>query len=109
MLAAYDEADIFCLPSFTEGQALVLIEAMGRGVAVVATAVGGTPEIVVHERTGLLIPRDDPQALESALRRYVVDPALWRRCVEGGYQVAGACTYEVLRGRWAEVIGGLAP
>ena len=109
MLAAYDDADIFCLPSFAEGLPLVLIEAMGRGTAVVATAVSGTPEIVTHERTGLLIPRDDVDALVGAIRRYLNDPALWRRCVDGGYDVAARFTFEAQRRRLAEAIVGVAP
>lgn len=109
MLAAYDDADILCLPSFAEGLPLVLIEAMGRGAAVVATAVSGTPEIVSHERTGLLVPRDDLDALTGAIRRYLVDPALWRRCVDGGYAIAGQHTFRVQRGRLADAIAALAP
>jgi glycosyltransferase involved in cell wall biosynthesis len=109
MLQGYDEADIFCLPSFAEGLPLVIIEAMARGAAVVATAVSGTPEAVVHERTGLLVARDDQEGLTRALRRLVRDDALWRRCVEGGYEVARVHTYERQRAVLADAIVRLLP
>ena len=108
MLDAYDDADIFCLPSYAEGLPLVLVEAMGRGAAVIATQVSGTPEIVVHGRTGLLIPRDDVDALAAAIRRYLSDPVLWRACIDGGYDVAARYTFEAQRGMLADAIGSLA-
>lgn len=101
MLAEYDRADIFCLPSYAEGLPLVVLEAMARGVAVVATAVNATPEVVRHEESGLLVPRDDVPALTAALRRLLGDARLWRRCVDGGYRVVREYTYEVQRGKLA--------
>ncbi|MBI4502349.1 MAG: glycosyltransferase family 4 protein [Gemmatimonadetes bacterium] len=109
MLAVYDASDIFCLPSFAEGVPLVVIEAMGRGVPVVATSVSGTPELVIHEQSGLLVPRDDVEALAAAIRRYLEDADLWRRCARGGHEVARRNTFEAQRGRLAVAISGLAP
>ena len=109
MLAIYDAADVFCLPSFAEGLPLVLIEAMGRGVPVIATAVSGTPELIIHEQSGLLIPRDDADALAAAIRRYLEDADLWRRCLSGGYEAARRNTFEAQRGRLAAAIVGLKP
>ena len=51
--------DIFVLPSRWEGLSLALVEAMGAGRAVVATEVGGNPEVVPDRRTGLLVPPVD--------------------------------------------------
>ena len=59
--------DIFALPSRTEGLSIALLEACATGLAVVATAVGGNPEIIRHGETGLLIPVDDANALQDAL------------------------------------------
>jgi glycosyltransferase involved in cell wall biosynthesis len=68
--------DIFALPSQTEGLSIALLEACATALAVVATQVGGNPEIIAHERTGLLVPPDDLQALGDALERLLADPAL---------------------------------
>jgi glycosyltransferase involved in cell wall biosynthesis len=86
-LAADDvlgEFDVFALPSWTEGLPLVVLEAMAHGRPVVATPVGGTPEVVVDGETGLLVPPRDPQALAAALRRLLDDADLRRRLGEAG-------------------------
>jgi len=82
------ELDIFALPSWTEGMPLVVLEAMQHGKPVVATAVGGTGEIVVDGETGLLIPLRDPASLAAALRRLLDDPEQARRLGEAGRQRA---------------------
>jgi len=71
--------DIFVLPSYSEGLSLALLEAMAAGKPVIATAVGGTPEVVIEGNNGLLIPPRDPGALAGALERLLSDPALAQR------------------------------
>jgi len=71
--------DIFVLPSYSEGLSLALLEAMAAGKPVVATAVGGTPEVVTEGDNGLLIPPRDAAALAGALERLLADPALAQR------------------------------
>jgi glycosyltransferase involved in cell wall biosynthesis len=78
------ELDVFALPSWTEGLPLVVLEAMAHGRPVVATPVGGTPEVVLDEETGILVPPRDPAALAAALRRLVDDADLRRRLGEAG-------------------------
>jgi glycosyltransferase involved in cell wall biosynthesis len=60
-------ARLFVLSSVTEGISLTLLEAMARGLPVVATAVGGNPEVVATGETGLLVPPRDPAALAEAV------------------------------------------
>jgi glycosyltransferase involved in cell wall biosynthesis len=79
------ELDVLALPSWTEGLPLVVLEAMARRRPVVATPVGGTPEIVVDGETGLLVPPRDPRALAAALRRLLDDPQLRERMGEAGF------------------------
>jgi glycosyltransferase involved in cell wall biosynthesis len=67
---------VFCLPSRSESFPLTVVEAMLAGLPVVATEVGSVAEAVRDGLTGLLVPRDDPQALAAALRRLLDDPAL---------------------------------
>ena len=65
--AVYGALDLFVLNSTTEGLPNAILEAMAFGVPVVATAVGGTPELVRNRETGLLIPPSDPAALAAAI------------------------------------------
>jgi glycosyltransferase involved in cell wall biosynthesis len=60
-------ARLFVLSSLTEGISLTLLEAMARGLPVVATCVGGNPEVVAHGETGLLVSPRDPGALANAV------------------------------------------
>lgn len=68
--------DIFALPSQTEGLSIALLEACASQLAVVATQVGGNPEIIHEGHTGLLIPADNNAALTQALMRLLDDPHL---------------------------------
>jgi glycosyltransferase involved in cell wall biosynthesis len=76
--------DVFCLPSSVEGLPLVVLEAMAQGRPVVATAVGGTPELVVDGETGFLVPAGEADALAKALARVLGDRALADRLGEAG-------------------------
>ena len=68
--------DIFALPSQTEGLSIALLEACASELAIVATAVGGNPEIIQDGQTGLLVPVDDNRALARAIRNLLNDPPL---------------------------------
>ena len=72
-------ADIFCLPSFSEGVPVVLMEAMAQSVPVVTTQIMGIPELVESERSGLLVAPGRVDVLVDALARLVEDPALRRQ------------------------------
>ncbi|RPF47013.1 glycosyltransferase involved in cell wall biosynthesis [Thermodesulfitimonas autotrophica] len=76
--------NIFVLNSSYEGLPHVIVEAMQVGLPVIATAVGGTPEVVQDGETGLLIPPDDVQALQKALARLINNPDLRRMLIEKG-------------------------
>ncbi|MGA9800303.1 MAG: glycosyltransferase family 4 protein [Terriglobales bacterium] len=71
----YEAADVLAIPSLSEGSPNALLEAMAFGVPVVATEVGGIPEIVTNGKTALLVPARDPAAMAGALERLISDPA----------------------------------
>ena len=77
-------SDLLVLPSLWEGLPNVVLEAMGAGLPVVATAVGGTPELVINHETGLLVPPRDPDALAQAILTLLRDPDLARRMGQNG-------------------------
>jgi glycosyltransferase involved in cell wall biosynthesis len=72
-------ASVFCLPSHAEGLPMALLEAMAAGKAVVATSVGGVPEILRDGDNGLLVAPHAPEALAGALGRALDEPALRAR------------------------------
>ena len=61
-------ADLFLLPSDYEGMPMTIIEAMGTGLPVVATAVGGVPDMIEQEKSGLLVPREEDAVCEACCR-----------------------------------------
>jgi glycosyltransferase involved in cell wall biosynthesis len=77
-------ADIFALPSVSEGMPISILEAMAARLPVVATSVGGIPELVVPGETGLLAPARDAGRFAAALETLVAAPELRRACGAAG-------------------------
>jgi glycosyltransferase involved in cell wall biosynthesis len=80
----------FVLPSRTESFGIAILEALASRKPVVATRVGGIPEIVRDGSTGLLVDPDDPVALAKAMEAVLDDPALAARLATNGYEEARA-------------------
>jgi glycosyltransferase involved in cell wall biosynthesis len=86
--ALYREADAFVFPSLDEGYGIVLVEAMGYGLPIVASLVGAIPELVMDHQTGLLVPPADPEALASAIARLASSPQEREELGRNGYRRA---------------------
>jgi glycosyltransferase involved in cell wall biosynthesis len=79
-------ADVFVLPSYTEGLPNVILEASAAGVAVVATAVGGTPEVVRDGATGYLVPPRNARALAERINGLLADEKLRLQMGQAGHE-----------------------
>lgn len=106
-------ADMVLLPSRSEGIPNVALEAMALGRPLVATAVGGTPEVVADDRAGMLIPPDDAGTLAAAVHRLLAEPDLAARLSAGARAHAAAeltvaVRCERLRAVYTELVPRLA-
>ncbi|NJM20683.1 MAG: glycosyltransferase family 4 protein [Richelia sp. RM2_1_2] len=80
-------SDLLVLPSYTEGLPLVILEAMAAGLSVIATPVGGIPEVVIHQETGLLVPIEDVPALADAMLKLLQNPCLRNKMGNRGLEI----------------------
>jgi glycosyltransferase involved in cell wall biosynthesis len=105
----YSIADMCILPSHSEGSPNVMLEAAAAGVPIVATAVGGIPEVLSHEVNALLVPRQHIAELAMAIGRLQDDWLLRRQLVENGRKLLVQHSPTVYRRRllgiFEEVIG----
>lgn len=91
----YAIADVFVLPSHSEGSPNVLLEAMDAGVPVIATRVGGVPEIATDERDALLIQSHDIEGMAAAMVRLLSDHELSTQLTRAAHEVLKHHTPEV--------------
>lgn len=85
----YYAADVFALPSHSEGSPNVLLEAMAAGIPIVATEVGGVPEMVESEQSALLVPANDPRAMAEAITRVFIEEELGMRLTVNASSLIG--------------------
>ncbi len=86
ILETMDRADCLVVSSRTEGMPRVILEAFARGLPVIATRVGGIPEVVHDTENGFLVPSGDPVALATAITRMARDPELRIRLGLAGHR-----------------------
>jgi len=101
--------DVFVLPSIAEGISNTILEAMATGLPVVATRVGGNPELIEEGVGGALVPRSDPGALAAAIAAYTGDAELRRRHGQASRQRAiGHFSLERMAQAYANLYTALA-
>lgn len=93
----YDRIDLFWMPSRSEGFGLSALEAMARGCPVVASDVGGLPELLEDGKAGVLIPLGDTEALVRASERILSDSQQWRQLSYAARARAAQFTIEEYR------------
>jgi glycosyltransferase involved in cell wall biosynthesis len=94
------DASVFCLPSRVEPSAVASVEAMAFRLPVVATTVGGFPEMVRDNVTGLLVPPDDPDALADALAALLEDPDRAQAMGTAGFERSKQFTWDAVGARF---------
>jgi L-malate glycosyltransferase len=96
--------DVSVVPSFSESLSNAIVESMAAGVPVVATRVGGNPEVVRHGETGLLVPVDDEEALVGAIEDLLSQPELRRKCGRQARELARArFGFDHVRGQFEQL------
>lgn len=95
--------DLFAFPSLHEGMGSILLDAMQFGLPIVASNVGGIPEIVEHGENGLLVPAGDPDALYGAIQDVLDTPALAARLGEASRVRAATFTAANMARRYEEI------
>ena len=106
----YKTANVFTLPAIvdskgdTEGLGVVLIEAMELGLPIVASNVGGIPDVVIDGESGILVPEKNPVALADAFKRLAADPSLTEHLLAGARKRISDCfTWDGIIERQIEV------
>ncbi|MEK7546281.1 MAG: glycosyltransferase [Patescibacteria group bacterium] len=82
-MAEVAKCAVFVLPSLGEGLGIVLLEAQALGVPVIGTDVGGIPDVIEHQKSGLLVPPSDPKAIAVAIVRVFTEAGLGDRLAAG--------------------------
>jgi len=99
------EADIFLLPSNYEGMPMTIIEAMGTGLPVVASAVGGVPDMITHGESGLLTSTD-PEEVAGAVLELMGNKALREKLGENAKQASKRFSAEYMAAEYCKVYNG---
>jgi glycosyltransferase involved in cell wall biosynthesis len=104
----FTSADVFALPSYSEGFSMALLEAMFHGLPVIATRCGGSPDIIADDRNGRLVNPGDPDGLTRALLELLRDPGARETMGRRNASEARAC-YELdgVARRFATIFEGL--
>jgi glycosyltransferase involved in cell wall biosynthesis len=105
---ALAEAELFVLPSISEGMPVALLEAMASGMAIVATTVGGVPELLEDEVDAVLVAPGEPSQLADALAGLAVDPKRRARFGEAAAERAERLADEDVYGRLDRIYAELA-
>jgi glycosyltransferase involved in cell wall biosynthesis len=100
-------ADIFLNTNRIDNMPVAVVEACAMGLPVVSTDVGGIPDLLTHEQTGLLVPDDDDEAMAAAVLRLVRDHELAERLSRKGAMVAERSRWEHVRAEWHRLFAEL--
>lgn len=96
--------DIYLNTNRIDNMPVTVIEMGALGLPVIATSVGGVPDIITHGESGLLVPDDDDLAMAEAVKRLLHEPALAGRLSQAGRRFAERCAWENVRQQWEHTL-----
>jgi phenylacetate-CoA ligase len=108
MALVYQQADLFVNSSVVDNMPNSILEALASGVPVVTTDVGGIPYLVEHDKTAILVPPRDPDAIATALLDLLNNPAKGHRLADAGRDYVRRYNWESVRERLFDVYSSLA-
>ncbi|MEK7644004.1 MAG: glycosyltransferase family 4 protein [Patescibacteria group bacterium] len=101
-------SDVFCRPSKSEGLGNVFLEAMAAGVPIIGTKVGGIPDFLTDNQTGLFCSVRDPRDISEKINRLMVDNSLRLRLAENGKKLTEAkFSWDLIAEKMKKIIGAL--
>jgi glycosyltransferase involved in cell wall biosynthesis len=100
--------DIYLNTNRIDNMPVTVIEMGALGLPVIATRVGGVPDIIIDGVSGLLVPDDDDLAMANAVKRLLSDPLLVERITQGGRKFAESCSWENVRWQWEQTFAELS-
>jgi glycosyltransferase involved in cell wall biosynthesis len=100
-------ADIYLNTNRVDNTPVAVLEAGALGLPVVSTNVGGMPDLLTQDETGLLVPDDDDAAMASAIRRLLDTPSLAARLSANGRRLSESCSWDHVRPQWQELFSKL--
>ena len=100
MNALYASADLMLNPSTVDNMPISILEAFASAVPVVSTDVGGVPFVAEHQRTALLVPAGDPQAMAAAMLQILQHADVSRGLADAGLVEAQRYAWPVVREQW---------
>jgi len=103
VLAFYQRANIFVLPSLNEGMSNVMLEALAVGLPVVATDTGGTKELLTNNVNGLIVKMKDSNDLAEKIEKLILNPTLEKTMSLESRKLAETLSWEKVAGEYEEI------
>lgn len=101
-------ADIFINTSHIDNMPVCILEACAMGLPVVSTDVGGVPDLLTHEQTGLLVPDGDETAMAEAIKTLITNPNLAGKLSENGRNLAANSAWQNVQPQWEQLFAELS-
>jgi L-malate glycosyltransferase len=106
-LAAGAQHDIYLNTNRIDNMPVSVMEMAAMGLPIVATNVGGIPDLLTHRETGLLVPENDHEAMAEAVKHLLKEPELAGNLSANGRELAESCSWELVYPKWKQLLSNL--